>query len=116
MLTLIGAVLVAIGAVLLWYRGTYDVWPWSTYPGTLHVCGRYFQPQGSPETRAQIAKRGYHLIRHGDVPGWLNAAQVWTFDTVDGQQTQALPGGCHVGMWVRGGGDSFGPYALEGGP
>jgi hypothetical protein len=113
---LVGAVCAAAIATLIGYRTSYDVWPWAAYPSTLHACGRDFQPDGRPESRGHIAKQGYHLVRHGDVPGWLNGAQAWTFDTVDRQQTDPLPGGCHVVMWVRGGTDSFKPYVLEGGP
>lgn len=33
-------------------------------------------------------------VHHGDVPGGLNRAPVWALGTVDGQQSQALSGGC----------------------
>jgi hypothetical protein len=107
---------VAWGIALLGYRVAYDAWPWSAYPSTLHACGRDFQPAGHPLGRAGIADQRYHLVRHGRVPGWFNRPEVWTFDTVAGEQTHALPGGCHVVMWVREGADSYRPYSLEGGP
>lgn len=112
---LIGALVLIAAGVVIVDRGAFHVWPWSTYPTRLHVCGRDFQPVDAVETRAQIQRQGYHLIRHGDVPGWPNDAPVWTFDTSGGQLTTALPGGCHVVMWVQGGSDSFKPYSLEGG-
>jgi hypothetical protein len=43
-------------------------------------------------------------------------AALWTFDTVDGQVTDDHPGGCHVAMWIHGGGDRFRDYELESGP
>ena len=113
---LLVTLLVAAAAVVIGYRLTYDMWPWSTYPGTLHACSRDFEPTENVESRAQIAAKGYHLVHHGDVPGWSNNAQVWTSDTVMGEPTEALAGGCHVVMWVRGGADAFKAYQLEGAP
>jgi hypothetical protein len=43
-------------------------------------------------------------------------AALWTFDIVDGQVTDDHPGGCHVVMWIQGGGDRFRDDELEGGP
>jgi hypothetical protein len=42
-------------------------------------------------------------------------AALWTFDTVDGQVTDDLPGGCHVVMWIQGGDHRFPDYELDGG-
>ena len=81
------------------------------------ACGRDFVPQGAPETRAEVTNDGYHLVRMpGDLQGWFNHGSLWTFDTINGESSQALPGGCHVLMWVRSSAGAYRPYTLSGGP
>lgn len=109
-------VILALGLGLVGYYAAYRVFPWSSYPSRLHVCNRDFQTTSAPQTRAAITQQGYHLVRDGDLPGWLNNQQLWSFNSVNGQAAEALPGGCHVVMWMRGGPDSYKSYELEGGP
>lgn len=115
-LTSTAVAVVALAIALVAYRGANNVWPWSTYPSILHLCDRDFQPDGAAQTPSQIAAQGYHLVRHGDVPGWFNNAPVWKYDAVDGQPTQPVAGGCSVVLWVQGGPSTYQLYALLGGP
>lgn len=110
----IALALVVAGLGLVGYRGATHRWPWAASSTTLHVCGRDFEPQGASESRAQIAHEGYHLIRYGRTPG--GGQELWSFDSVEGQHADPLPGGCHVVMWVRAHPDDFQAYVLLGGP
>lgn len=106
------AVLILAGIALIGNYGAYHEWPWSTYPSRLSVCGRDFQPEGRPQTRAQIARTDPSpLARIGDVPGWLNSGELWAH-----ANEPPFTGICRVVMFVRGGPDQFKVYALEGGP
>ena len=109
------ALVVAAAMVTAGYRTHYGTWPWSTFPDQLRVCGRQFNPQGPGTTKTQLTSEGYHLVRHGSTPAWFHRHELWTFDTVNRQVTTALPGGCHVVMWIQDR-SNYRPYVLSGSP
>lgn len=113
MRAMVGLVVVSIlaaGAVL-WSRGHYHQWPWSSYPNPLSWCGRDWIPTGV-ETRGQILSKNDKFHRAGDLPGWLNRGSVWT-----GLAHGGVGGtSCAISeVWVRLGADRFEAMNLSGG-
>lgn len=115
-LTAIALTVLVLAVASLVYRRANRVWPWSTYPTILHICNRDFAPQTPAQTPSEIASQGYHLVRHGNVPGWFNSAPVWGYDAVDGHNIHRPTGGCPAVVWVQGGSTTYQPYVLQGGP
>jgi len=107
--------LVSAGVGLASYRFEYDVWPWSTYPSELNVCGQTFVPLDAPETRAQITHEGFRMFRFGDVPGWFNDEEIWTYDLLHGKPIGPWGEPCRDIVWVRGGPDAYRSYNIPSG-
>ena len=113
-------VVVAAGIFVLWYRGTYNVWPGQGASTRIHWCGRDYESfGGSPRTRQQISSQEHFLIRPaGQYPLLAWSPQELFAAVVIGAPRGSVspPPLCAMVVYLRTGPDQYQAYSLEGGP
>jgi len=110
----VAIIVIAAAVIVVWYRGTYHVWPGQGAGSRVHWCGRDYENDegpGSAETLKQ-AKAGSSLPLRaaGDYPP-LGPQRELLAVSMAGQAAA-----CPTVIFLKTGPDSYLPYSLLGGP
>jgi len=116
----VALVVVAAGIFVLWYRGTYNVWPGQQASTRVHWCGRDYESfSDAPLTQQQISSQEHYLIRAvGQYPplAW-SPRELFAVSVTGATQTSVSPPPvCATVVYLRTGPDQYEAYSLEGGP
>ncbi len=108
------AVLVAAGGFIVWYRGTYNVFPGQSADSRVHWCYRNYDNDGGPaQSLRQVEAGATSPVRVvGNYPPLaLHSAQLLA-EVYPGPHTSS----CAVVVYLRTGPDRYAGYELSGGP
>jgi hypothetical protein len=116
----VALVIVAAGVFVVWYRGTYNVWPGQGASTRVHWCGRDYESFGGPpQTRQQISSGKHFLIRPvGQYPPLgLSSRELFAAVVIGARRTSVSPPPlCAMVVYLRTGPDQYQAFTLEGGP
>jgi hypothetical protein len=116
----VALVVVAAGVFVLWYRGTYNVWPGQGASTRVHWCGRDYESFGGPpQTRQQISSGEHFLIRPvGQYPPLgLSSRELFAAVVIGAPRASVSPPPlCAMVVYLRTGPDQYQAFTLEGGP
>ena len=116
-------VLLALGAVTVWWRFHYGIWPGARYPSAVHYCGRtYDRDHGASQSaRASLARE----ISASDYDTGSTMYPAFRFDAPFAESYPVFashPRDVHVGdtptcatkVYLRSGPDQYLTYSLSG--
>jgi hypothetical protein len=112
--------IVAAGAVAVWYRGVYNVWPGQGASARVHWCGRDYESFGGPpRSWGQISVQepaAIHAVGAYPPLGWSRQELFAAATAGSLRPAVSGPQVCATIVYLRTGPGQYRPYSLEGGP